>query len=227
VAEGPEIPPPRGFVNDFADVLDPVSERKLEALIEELRAKTTAEIAIVTVRSTRPLSAFDYAMKIAETWQPGARERDNGVVFLVAVEDREMFILTGYGVEGVLPDGRVGEIRDRLVLPHFRRGDYAAGISAGTAAIATILAKEYGITLTGMPERPLQPPPAEPELLAAASLLLLLLFLLMLAWNGVLPIAFSRRSGGPFFGGGFGGGGLGGPGGEFGGFGGGGAGGRW
>ena len=65
-------------------------------------------------------------MAIAEQWKPGAKGKDNGVVFLVAVDDREMQILTGYGVEGALPDGKVGEIRDRLVVPAFRAGDYAA-----------------------------------------------------------------------------------------------------
>ena len=92
-----------------------------------------------------PLSAFDYAMKIAETWKPGDEEKDNGVVFLTAVQDRQMFILAGYGVEGAPPDGRVGELRDTLIVPSFRQGNHSGGIRAGTEAITAILAAEYGV----------------------------------------------------------------------------------
>ena len=104
---------------------------------------------MVVVNSTEPLTAFDYAMKIAESWKPGAKGKDNGVVFLVAVKDHQMFILTGYGVEGVLPDGKVGAIRDQLVRPAFRRGDYAGGIRAGTEAMAAIIAEGAGVRLQG------------------------------------------------------------------------------
>jgi uncharacterized protein len=89
-------------------------------MIGELQAKTGSEIAIVTGGSTQPLSAFDYAMRVAEQWKPGAKGKDNGVVFLTAIRDRELFIVTGYGIEGALPDGKVGEIRDRLVVPRFK-----------------------------------------------------------------------------------------------------------
>jgi len=234
-AEEPRIPPPQGFVNDFAHVLDDATIQQLDALIRDLRAKTGAEIAVVTVASTQPLSAFDYAMKIAESWKPGAAGKDNGVVFLVAVKDREMFILTGYGVEGALPDGRVGEIRDRLVVPYFRRGDYSGGIRAGTEEIAAILAQEYGVTLSGRAAGPRTALPARqaPPLLLLIVILIIIIFL----WRtGLWPLLFRPQRGhrryGDGFGGGFGGGGFGGGGGGFGGFGGGGfggggAGGRW
>ena len=218
-------------------VLDPATRRDLDALIEELKAKTGAEIAVVVVESTAPLTAFDYAMKIAEAWKPGARGKDNGVVFLVAVKDRDMFILTGYGVEGVLPDGKVGEIRDRLVVPAFRRGDYAGGIRAGTQAIAEIIATGAGVRLEGVRSRPAARP--QPTLLSSLlPLLVIIIFLILASRFPVGPTMFGgsgmrrRGFGGGFgdgFGGGFGGGGGGGGFGGFGGggFGGGGAGGKW
>lgn len=230
----PTIPRPQGYVSDYVGVVDAATRRDLDALIGELKAKTGAEIAVVVVDSTEPLTAFDYAMKIAEAWKPGGRGKDNGVVFLAAVKDRDMFILTGYGVEGVLPDGKVGEIRDRLVVPAFRRGDYAGGIRAGTEAIAQIIASGAGVRLTAAPQAPQR---AQPSRLASLlPILLILIFLLLASRFPMAPFIFGglggsgmRRGG---FGGGFGGGGFGGGGGGFGGFGGGGfggggAGGKW
>src|SRR5262249_56302611 len=109
------------------------------------KEKTGTEIAVVVVDSTAPLTAFDYAMKVAEAWKPGAKGKDNGVVFLVAVKDRQMHILTGYGVEGALPDGKVGAIRDQLVRPAFRRGDYSGGVRIATQALAGIIADGAGV----------------------------------------------------------------------------------
>lgn len=231
-AVGPTVPTPRGLVNDYAGVLDAETERQLGALLGELRAKTGAEIAVVTVDSTKPLTVFDYAMRIAETWKPGAKGKDNGVVFLVAVKDRELFIATGYGIEGALPDGRVGEIRDQLIVPRFRAGDLAGGVRAGTEAMAAIIAREYGVTLSIAPGYS----PAHRRrrdgggIVPLAVLLIVLVFLIR---SGLWPLLFlpRGRSRG-MFGGSFGGGGFGGSGGGFGGFGGGGfggggAGGRW
>ncbi len=234
----PTVPDPRGFVSDYVGVVDAATQRSLDSAIGELQAKTGAEIAVVVVRTTTPLSAFDYAMKIAETWKPGAAGKDNGIVFLVATEDRAMFILTGYGVEGALPDGKVGEIRDRIVVPAFRRGDYSGGIRNATLTMARIIAADAGVELTGVAT----PPPGgdvRRELSAielAFGLFVLLVMLVIVIRNPWLLLAMqghSRRHGGfgtGGFGGGLGGGGGGGGGfGGFGGggFGGGGAGGRW
>lgn len=235
-AAEPAIPKPRGFVNDFAGVLDSATVRRLESLIGELKSKTGAEIAVVTVETTSPLSTFDYAMRIAEEWKPGAKGKDNGVVFVVAVKDRKLFILTGYGIEGALPDGKVGEIRDRVVVPHFRGGDMAAGIRAGTEAIASTIAEEYGVQLAGAPRRPIRQRRDQPSPFAIV-LFLLILLLIFGFWPSLFRSRGQRRGGvfgGTFGGGGFSGrgGGFGGGGGGFGGFGGGGfggggAGGSW
>ena len=232
----PTVPRPQGFVSDYAGVVDAATRRDLDGLVAELKAKTGAEIAVVVVHSTAPLTAFDYAMRISESWKPGARGKDNGVVFLVAIKDRETFILTGYGVEGVLPDGKVGEIRDRLVVPAFRRGDYAGGIRAGTEAIAAIIAADAGVQLDAVRQapHPTRPPPT--LLSALLPILLIIIFVALASRFPMGPVIFGgpgmRRGGfGGRPGGGFGGG-FGGGGGGFGGFGGGdfgggGAGGKW
>lgn len=224
----PTVPHPQGYVSDYVGVVDATTRRDLDALIGELKAKTGAEIAVVVVDSTEPLTPFDYAMKVAESWKPGTRGKDNGVVFLVAVKDRAMFILTGYGVEGVLPDGKVGEIRDRLVVPAFRRGDYSSGIRDATERMAQIIAAGAGVRLEAVRRSPHAAQGQPTWLSSLLWLLLIIIFLALMTRFPMGPLIFGgpgMRGGG--FGGGFGGGG-----GGFGGFGGGdfgggGAGGKW
>lgn len=227
-AEEVQIPPPQGLVSDFAGVIDQTTRQQLTRLLQELKDKTGAEIAVVTVETTQPLTPFDYALKIAETWKPGEKGKDNGVVFLVATKDRKMFIVTGYGVEGVLPDGKVGAIQDEYIVPYFKQRDYARGILTGTQVMANLIAQEYQVTLTGeLPSRPR----TGGEMPAGWNLFLLALILLALilsAFTGTRRSRYSRFGGGRYHGGGlggwgFGGGGFGGGGsGGFGGFGGGG-----
>lgn len=239
------VPKPQGFVSDFAGVLDAGTKARLDGVIRELKQKTGAEIAVVTVRSTKPESAFDYAMAIAEQWKPGDTKKDTGVVFLIATDDRELQILTGYGVEGPLPDGRVGEIRDRLVVPAFRAGDYARGIAEATTTMAALIAADAGVELTGAPRpqvRQRAPSGGGGLGLLVLVILVILVLNMMGGGRGGGPGMRRRRGGfgGPIIlgggggfgrGGGFGGGGFGGSGGfggfGGGGFGGGGAGGKW
>lgn len=248
-----EIPKPSGYVVDQAGVLDAATKQKLVDLNRELESKTGAQIAIVIVKTTEPEPPVDYAMAIAESWKPGSPEKDNGIVFLVATEDRKMQILTGYGAEGALPDGLVGEIRDRIVRPAFRAGDYSRGILDASTEMALRLARDQGVTLTGVAPPRVTARPRRREGGLGGLLWLLLMFFLMRgifrsrggpggrhrrhgdAWNAfllgnILGGGFGRGSRGSFGGGGFGGGGFGGGGfGGFGGggFGGGGAGGSW
>ena len=220
------LPQPQGFVSDFAGIIDQPTQRKLTNLIRELQEKTGAEIAVVTVETTQPLTTFDYAMKIAETWKPGAKGKDNGVVFLVASKDRKMFITTGYGVEGVLPDGKVGAIQDQYIVPALKQGNYSQGILAGTQAMAAEIAQGYGVTLTGVPSprRQSDKVPIDPLLLI---LLLIFLFFILASFARAGRRRYSPYGGGIYHDGGYGGwgfgnGGFGGSGGGFGGFGGGG-----
>jgi uncharacterized protein len=224
------IPSSQGFVSDFAGVIAPSIRQQLTNMLQELQEKTTAEIAVVTVESTQPLSAFDYAMKIAESWKPGAKGKDNGVVFLVATKDRKLFIVTGYGVEGVLPDGKVGAIQDEYIVPAFKQGDYAQGILNGTRVMASVIAQEHGVTLTGVPSYAIGARRSKPGAFDPISTVLfafIALAVLLAALTGTRRSRSSGLGGGRMydsgFGGGFGGGGFGGGGnGGFGGFGGGG-----
>ena len=233
------LPSPQGLVSDFAKVLDAPTHQQLSNLLQELKEKTSAEIAVVTVDTTQPLSTFDYAMKLADAWKPGAKGKDNGVVFLVATKDRKMFIVTGYGVEGVLPDGKVGAIQDEYIVPAFKRGDYARGILDGARVMASLIAQEYGVSLTGVPTFSVgSRRNSEGEIDPVMAVLLVFIFfaVLLAGFTGTRRSRFSRFGGRRYysdgyrggFGGGFGGFGGGGNGGfGGGGFGGGGAGRDW
>lgn len=222
----PTIPTPRGFVTDTANVLPQDVRVRLEALGEELRAKTGAEIAVLTVRTTAPLDDFSYAMKVADVWHPGRKREDTGLLVLLAVDDHKLRVLTGYGLEGILPDGLVGQIQDEEMVPALKAGRIGEAIERGVRAFAARIAADKGTTLTGVP-----PPRAarEDEPPSLASLLILFVFLALFIYvvsrsSGSGSGFGRRRRGGVFLPGGYwgGGGGFGGGGGGgFGGFGGG------
>jgi uncharacterized protein len=229
-AAEPPVPAPQGFVTDLAGVVSPDTEARITRLLEELRQKTGAEIAVVTVDTTAPLDDFTYALRIADAWKPGRKREDTGIVFLVAVRDRKIRILTGYGVEGILPDGLVGEIEDREIVPSFRAGRLDDGIWRGTVALASRIAAARGVELTGARARGAPPAPSLPSWLILVLLLLFLALMLYGARQGPPGVGRTRRIPFPYPYGGFGGG-FGGGGGGFGfgggGFGGGGAGRSW
>src|SRR5512134_3223376 len=137
-AEEPAIPKPAGYVSDTAGVMGEWAG-KTEALCRKIETQTTSEVAVLTVRSTAPLDAQQYATQVFDRWKIGKKGKDNGVLILVAVDDRKMWIATGYGVEGSLPDGKVGEIRDRILRPSFRQKKYGEGIYLGVSAIGSVL----------------------------------------------------------------------------------------
>jgi uncharacterized protein len=223
----PHVPRPEGFVTDRAGVIDAATEQKLTRLLEELRQKTGAEIAVLTVDSTAPLDDFTYAMQVVDAWKPGKKGEDTGVLVLLAVQDRKVRVLVGYGLEGILPDGLVGNIQDREMVPEFRAGRPAVGIWRGVAALAQRIAADRGVELTGMPA-PRAAPTAAPQIPLWVIVLALVLFMLLMSRGGMGGPGLRRGRGPVFLPGGFGGGrgggfgGFGGGGGGFGGFGGGG-----
>jgi uncharacterized protein len=222
-----QIPSPQGYVTDQAGVIDPPTKAKIEALAQELQQKTGAEIAVLTVRTTEPLDDFTYAMRVADAWKVGKKGEDTGLLVLVAVDDRKVRVVTGYGVEGVLPDGLVGNIQDTEMVPEFRAGRMGEGIWRGVAQMARRIADERGVTLTGVPA-PRAAAPPQPEIPFWVILLVIVLAMIVMGQLNKRGIR-GGRGGGPIiipggFGGGRGGGfgGFGGGGGGFGGFGGGG-----
>jgi len=233
------VPPPRGFVNDFAGVLDSASVRHMEAVIAEVREKTRGEIAVVTLPDIGDRPASEVALQIGRQWGVGAqaeagdRSKNLGVVLLLVPQKNhqpgtgDVFIATGRGAEGFLTDARAGRIRDAMI-PFLVREEYGKGVSLGVDLIAQAFAAEFGVTLSN-PEFVRPPPPAADQQVNPGiplGFLLAVIILLIILSRGrllLIPFMMSRGARG-WGGGGWGGGGWGGGGGGggFGGFGGGG-----
>ncbi len=140
-----DIPQPSGWVNDFANVISAEYQNKLNAVIGALEEKTSAEIAVVTINSIAPYDEKEYARLLFDNWKPGKKGKDNGVLILLAIKERAWRIETGYGVEGVLPDGRCGEIGRNYMVPYFKSGNYEEGLYNGVLAIAQVISPQYSI----------------------------------------------------------------------------------
>ena len=141
------IPQPVGWVNDFANVVSTDYRDKLASLIQELEEKTSSEIAVVTVSSIAPLDEKEYARLLFDNWKPGKKGKDNGVLVLVAIKERRWRIETGYGVEGILPDGLCGEIGRNYMVPYFKAAKFGEGLYYGVTAIAKVIAKDANVSL--------------------------------------------------------------------------------
>ena len=141
-----EVPHPRqvysGWVTDMAEILTDSTEAQLNQMIEQLEANSGTELAVVTVPLTAPAaSPKEFTTELFNYWGIGKKEQDNGVLFLISVGDRRVEIETGYGIEGILPDAKVGRIIDTQIKPRFKQGDFDGGTLAGTKAIVAILAE--------------------------------------------------------------------------------------
>ena len=248
---------PSNYVNDFAGVLDPATVTRLNDLCRQVDEKAHAQIAVVTVKSLDGQDVVSYAVALYQKWGIGAKGKDRGVLILLATQDHKYWTTVGYGLEPILPDGKVGGF-GREAVPLLRNGDYAGAVSLMTSRVAEVIARDAGVTLEGLQAAP-EPPrggDSKPGIPVALVLFLIFLFIVWVfrraggggyrggGGSGLLSgflwglLAGSMRGGrggyggGGFGGGGFGGGGFGGGGGGFGGFGGGstgggGAGGSW
>lgn len=221
---------PDGYIYDGAQMISAADKERLTRFFIELQSKTTAQIAVVTVASTQPEPIEMYAVELFKRWGIGQKGKDNGILFLIARDDRDMRIEVGYGLEGALPDSICKNIIDNIVVPEFKRSNFSGGIFSGASAIVSLVAKEYNVAVTG----------EEGEILNRVGssssdsewIWFVLLILLILILSMASPRNYSRYGGGYWYGGGSGGWGGGSSGGGFGGFGGGssgggGASGRW
>jgi uncharacterized protein len=237
------VPPARGYVNDFAGILDSQSTRHMEAVIAELREKTRGEVAVVTLPDIGDRPASEVAVQIGRQWGVGAKAeagdpaRNLGVVvLLVPMRNHQrgtgqVFIATGRGAEGFLPDARVGRIRDAMI-PDLAEESYGRGLSMGVDLIAQAFASEFGVELANAGHA--QPPPAAaspPQIPLGRIILVVILIIIVSSLSRMGRRRGRRRWGGwggwggggwGSGGGGWGSGGSWGGGGGFGGFGGGG-----
>ena len=257
-AQSPLPPPvPFRYVNDFANVIDAPTRDRIENILVNLKQRANIEFAVVTVRTTGDQPIYDYSLAVARGWGIGSKEGEqNGLLLLIAVDDRKYQVQVSRHLEGDLPDGYVGEVGRRMRDP-FRAGNYSQGIMNAVETLIATLGQSRGFSIEGIDQRQAytgtvrsQPGGGGgvalgiPKICFFVLILLFLVFIFSRGGSGgsgclnlfllgsLLNSGGSRSSGwggGGFGGGGWGGGGGGGGGGFGGGgdFGGGGAGGSW
>ncbi len=217
-----QFPDPRGFINDFADVISPEVERQMEIISRELNQKTGAQLVVVTIQTIGEDEYTDYANRLYENWGIGQRGKDNGILLFNVIDQRKIRIEVGYGLEGILPDGLAGEVRDQYIVPFLREDDYDGGLGRGHAALAGIIANDAGITITGAIQVDSGRRRGSSTRGSGRIVMIIVFIILMLLGGGrrrggLLPLLLlssmmgghSRGSwGGGGFGGGFGGGGF-------------------
>lgn len=138
-AADPTFPRLEGRVTDAAGILSPEARSKLEAKLKAHEDKTSDQIVVATVPSLQGLTVEDYANRLFRTWKLGAKAKNNGVLLLVAPNERKVRIEVGYGLEGALTDALSKVIVTSAVAPRFKQGDFAGGVEAGADAIVSIL----------------------------------------------------------------------------------------
>lgn len=141
---------PTGYVNDFAGVLSSDTKATLEASLDEFEKSTSNQISVVIIPNMKDKNGNEdyienFAEKLFKEWGIGTAGRDNGVLLLVAMEERTVRIEVGYGLEGALTDLKSGRIVDGLIVPKFKNEDYAGGIVSGVDAIMGEIKGEYSV----------------------------------------------------------------------------------
>src|SRR5882724_3869827 len=137
------LPPPTGYVNDYANVIDPQTKARLETILTNLKQRADIEIAVVTVPTTNGEDIFDYSLAVARGWGIGSKGGDKaGLLFLAAINDRKYFTQVSDHLEGDLPDGLAGQIQRERLVPQFKRGNYSQGISDTVQAYVATLAEK-------------------------------------------------------------------------------------
>ena len=233
------IPAPVGYINDFAHVIPPAARDSMQAIIDEVRAKTGGEIVVVTLPSLQGQIPSDVALEIGRDWKVGKKgpptdpTRNTGVVILVVPKETSddhrghLWIATGTGTTEFITAAQAGRIRDQYMIPSFQRGDYGGGILLGVLGVAQRYALNFNVQLTGVapPDTTQQAPSGAPGPGAGTILFWIVIGVVALSLFGgrrggrggggggfmsVLPWLILMNSGHRGSWGGFGGGGFGG-----------------
>ncbi len=136
------------YIYDEADVLDDFTESYIIDVNKELSQKTGAQIVVATVNSLENMDINKYATSLYEKWKIGSKEYDNGLLFLIVPSEGDLWIETGYGLEGTLPAGIVKRIINEDILPSFSEGNLNDGVILGFEQLLNYIEKEYDITLS-------------------------------------------------------------------------------
>jgi len=151
--EGTDHPQPKGYVNDFANVIDVSTKDRLTVLCTELDQKTHAQIAVVTINTLGDASIDAYATSLFNRWGIGHKDDNRGILILVSLSDHKYRIEIGLGFESLFPNGRVARIGAEMI-PDLKKQKYSEAVLHSTTVIASIIAKQRGVKLTTLPTSP-------------------------------------------------------------------------
>ena len=192
-SQNPEspLPPPTGPVNDYAGVLDEATKQRLNQRLTEFQRKTGNELAVAVVKTTGDRDIFDYSLAVARGWGVGSKGDDNpSALLLIAIDDRKYFTQVSRDLEDELPDGLVGSLQRQYLVPEFKKGNYAKGISDTTEAyISTIEQRSSGTAASPTPVGGREGVSRSQGLYSTFCCLAAILFILLIIWG-------SRRGGG-------------------------------
>ncbi len=150
----PEKPNPPRLVNDFSETLSAQEIRQLENKLVAYDDSTSTQVSVVLINSVGPYAISDYAFQLGDKWGIGRKDKDNGILILAAMKDRKVFIATGYGMEGAVPDALAKRIVEQLIVPNFRSGNYFAGLDQATDTIIQLASGEYDAAQLSETDRP-------------------------------------------------------------------------
>ncbi len=200
---------PTGYVNDFAHVLDQNTIAQIDEICRQIDEKAHAQIAVVTIHSLDGEEIESYAVDLFHSWGVGNKSTNRGVLILYAINDHRARIEVGYGLEPILPDGKVGAFQ-REAIPLMRAGNYSQALLLVTSRVAGVIAQDAGIQLTTPQFTP--PPPQQVEQpsggLSAGGVVLLIIVILVILFTplrGILFWMLLSGGGGGYRGGGGGG----------------------
>jgi uncharacterized protein len=222
--------PPAAYFNDYANVVSAGTVAQLNQTLEDFERQSSDQIVVAVFPKMQSDSSIeDYTVRVARSWQVGQKNKNNGAVLFVFVQEHKIFLQVGYGLEGVLPDALCKRIIDEQITPRFKAGDFDGGLTAGVQAILAAIKGEYKGTGTTVAEQLRRLKEIAPKVFI---LIIFVLIFVVFLRGGTLGRGYScwtigsGGSSGGWGGGGFsgGGGGFSGGGGSFGG---GGAGGSW
>ena len=142
-ANGLDVPRLQGYVNDYAGIISPPAKLKIEEALRAFEQSDSTQIVILTVPSLEGQNIEEFGIKVGEAWKVGKKGKDNGVLFIVAKQDRKIRIEVGYGLEGKLTDLTAGRIIDRVINPRFKQGDFDGGFIAGVSSLIDATRGEF------------------------------------------------------------------------------------
>lgn len=147
-AESPtQLPKPTSYVSDFAGVIDAASKENIEQIAWQVYSKAHATIEVVTVNSLDGQDIDAWTTALEDNWKVGPKSTDRGILMVFAIKEHKRRIEVGYGLEGILPDAKVGDI-GRSMVPQLQQGQYGPAIQSGVQQIASVIATDANVTLT-------------------------------------------------------------------------------